>query len=104
MISIDFHQHLKPQSEMTQTCPHLAFVYFSRGYLMLLQFRFSYDTPFVELILALNSLLQYPKNHKVIKLQYRSPLLDTEGKVKFIPFELKNDDDLEVMWTTFQQY
>ena len=40
----------------------------------------------------------------MVKLEYRAPSLDTEGNVKFIPFELKNDDDLEVMWDTFQQY
>ena len=88
---------------MTQTYPHLAFVYFS-GEMSPLQFRFSQDTPLDELITILNSLLQYPENRKVVKLEYRSPSLDTEGKVKFTPFELKNDDDLEVMWETFQQY
>ena len=40
----------------------------------------------------------------MVKLEYRSPSLDAEGKVKFTLFQLKNDDDLEVMWETFQQY
>ncbi|XP_058749009.1 uncharacterized protein LOC131621965 [Vicia villosa] len=89
---------------MTQTYPHFAFFYFSSGYSMSLQFRFLHDTPFAELIPTLNSLLQFPENWKMVKLEYRSPSLDPEGKVKFTPFELKNDDDLEVMWTSYQQY
>ena len=103
-VSKPFHQNDKPQTEMTQTYPHLAFVYFSSGYSTPFHFRFSQDTPYVELITILNSLLQYPENRKVVKLEYRSPSLDTEGKVKFTPFELKNDDNLEVMWSIFQRY
>ncbi|XP_058761212.1 uncharacterized protein LOC131634558 [Vicia villosa] len=89
---------------MTQTYPHLTFVYFSSGYLIPLQFRFLRDTPFAELIPTLNSLLQYLENQKVVKLEYRSPSFDDEGNVKFTPFEIKNDDDLKIMWTTFQRY
>ena len=40
----------------------------------------------------------------MVKLKYRSPSLDAEGKVKFTRFQLKNDDDLEVMWETFHPY
>ena len=40
----------------------------------------------------------------MVKLKYRSPSLDTEGNLKFTSFELNNDDDLEVMWSTFQRY
>ena len=40
----------------------------------------------------------------MVKLEYRSPSVDTEGNIKFTPFELKNDEDLEVMWATFQRY
>ncbi|XP_058775724.1 mannan endo-1,4-beta-mannosidase 7-like [Vicia villosa] len=72
---------------MTQSYPHFAFVYFSSGYPVSFQFRFSHDTPSAELIPTLNSLLQYPKNRKVVKLEYRSPSLDAEENVKFTPFD-----------------
>ena len=67
---------------MTQTYPHFAFVYYN-SVMSPLQFRFYEDTTFVELITILNSLLQYPENQKVVKLEYRSPSLDIEEKVKF---------------------
>src|SRR3954471_4247779 len=89
---------------MTQIYPHLAFVYFETGYPMLFQFRFSRDTPFAELIPSLNTLLRYPENRKVVKLEYRSPSLNDEGHIKFTPFEIKNDEDLAVLWTTFDRF
>ena len=89
---------------MTQTYPHLAFVYFETGYPMPFQFRFSRDTPFAELIPSLNTLLHYPENRKVVKLEYRSPSLNDEGGIKFTPFEIKNDEDLAVLWTTFDRF
>ncbi|XP_058753434.1 uncharacterized protein LOC131626614 [Vicia villosa] len=88
---------------LTQTYPHLAFVYFN-GAKPPLQFRFSEDTHFTELITILNSLLQYPKIRKLVKLEYRSPSLETEGNVQFTQFALKKDDDLKVMFSTFCQY
>ncbi|XP_058774717.1 uncharacterized protein LOC131648989 [Vicia villosa] len=89
---------------MTQTYPHLAFVYFNSGYPMSFQFRFSHDTLFAKLISSLNSLLQYPENRKVVKLEYRSPSLDDEGDVQFTPFDVKNDEDLAVIWITFDRF
>ncbi|XP_058726385.1 uncharacterized protein LOC131597728 [Vicia villosa] len=89
---------------MSQTYPHLAFVYFRSGYPISFQFRFSRDTPFAELIPTLNSLLQYPENRKVVKLEYRSPSLDDEGDVQLTPLEVKNDEDLAVLWSTFVRY
>ncbi|XP_058751977.1 uncharacterized protein LOC131625098 [Vicia villosa] len=88
---------------MTQTYPHIAFIYFN-GAKPPLQFSFSEDTPLAELITILNSLLQYTENMKVVKLEYRSPSLDTEGNVQFTQFTLKTDDDLKVMWSTFRRY
>ncbi|XP_058776582.1 uncharacterized protein LOC131650896 [Vicia villosa] len=88
---------------MTQTYPHLTFVYFN-GAKPPLQFRFSEDTPLAELITILNSLLQYPKNRKVVKLEYRLPSLDADIKVQFTQFALKTDDDLKILWSTFRRY
>src|ERR1043165_3712754 len=82
--------------KMTQTYPHLVFVYFTAARAPV-QLRLSQNTPYDELITTLHSLLQYPDNRKVVKLEYHSPSLDAEGKVKFTLFQLKNDDDLEVM-------
>ncbi|XP_058725795.1 uncharacterized protein LOC131597098 [Vicia villosa] len=88
---------------LTQTYPHLSIVYFN-GAKPPLQFRFSEDTLFTESSTALNSLLQYPENQKLVKLEYRSPSLDTEGNVQFTQFALMTDVDLKVMWSTFRQY
>ncbi|XP_058772016.1 uncharacterized protein LOC131645829 [Vicia villosa] len=88
---------------MTQTYPFLAFVYFN-GVKPPLQFRFSEGTHLAELISILNSILQYPENRKVVKLEYRSPSSDPEGKVQFTQFVLKTIDDLKVMWRAFRQY
>src|SRR4051812_49163743 len=89
---------------MTQTYPHLACIYFTSGYPMSFQFRFSRDTPFADLITSLNTLLQYPENQKVVKLEYRSPSLNDDGDVEFTPFEVKNDEDLAVLWATFDRF
>src|SRR4051812_46835972 len=89
---------------MTQTYSHLAFVYFTSGYPMPFQFRFSRDTPFADLITSLNTLLQYPENLKVVKFEYRSPSLNDDEDVEFTPFEIKNDEDLAVLWTTFDRF
>src|SRR4051812_24917148 len=88
---------------MSQTSPYLAFVNFS-GEMSSLQFRFSEDTPLAELITILNFHLQYPENRKVVKLEYRSPSLNTEEKIKFTQFALKTNDNLKVMWSTFLRY
>src|SRR3954464_1203612 len=89
---------------MIQIYPHLAFVYFHTGYPIPFQIRFSCDTPFAELITSLNTLLQYPENQKVVKLEYRSPSLNDEGDIEFTPFKIKNDEDLAVLWTTFDRF
>src|SRR3954469_18898947 len=100
--SFSFSSHQKTQ--MTQTYPHLAFVYFTTSYPMSFQFRFSCDTSFAELITSLNTLLQYLENRKVVKLEYRSPSLNDEGDVDFTPFEVKNNEDLAVLWSTFDRF
>ncbi|XP_058776374.1 uncharacterized protein LOC131650671 [Vicia villosa] len=44
------------------------------------------------------------ENRKVVKLECRSPSLDTKGNIKFTSSELKNEDNLEVMKATFERY
>lgn len=40
----------------------------------------------------------------VIKIEYGSPWIDNEGNVKLKNFELKTNEDLRVMWNTFDRY
>ncbi|XP_058726905.1 uncharacterized protein LOC131598306 [Vicia villosa] len=44
------------------------------------------------------SLAIYPKNRKVVKLEYRSPSLDDDEDIQFTQFEVKNDEDLETIF------
>lgn len=45
-----------------------------------------------------------PESRRVIKLEYRSSSLDNEGKIQFTNFELKTNEDLQVMWSIFYRY
>lgn len=40
----------------------------------------------------------------VVKIDYSSPSIDNEGKSRFIKFELKKDEDLKTMWSTYHRY
>lgn len=82
------------------TYSHLAFVYLNDGKLSL-QFWVCEDILLVNVKIKLNTLLRYPENYKVVKLEYHSPLIDNKRKIHFIMLELKIDDDLKVMWSTF---
>lgn len=40
----------------------------------------------------------------MVKIEYRSPLIDNEGNIMFNKFELKIGEDLKVMWSIYHQY
>lgn len=40
----------------------------------------------------------------MVKIEYRSPLIDNEGNIRFNKFELKIGEDLKVMWSIYHQY
>lgn len=40
----------------------------------------------------------------MVKIEYRSPSIDNERKMGFNKFELKTDEYLKVMWSTFCRY
>lgn len=79
--------------------PHLVFAYFN-GRKPSFQFRVTDDTPLADQISKLNTLLRYIENQRVVKLEYRSPSLDSEKT----NFEQKTDEDLQIMWNTFYHY
>lgn len=83
--------------------PHLAFVYFNDANPPF-QFRVYEDILLFDLKSKLNTLLRYPENWRVVKLQYCLPLIDNEMEIQFTMFELKSDDDLKVIWSTFYHY
>lgn len=53
---------------------------------------------------TLDNLLGYPDNKRIVKLYYRSPLIDNEGDIQFKMFELKTNVDLMIMWSTCHHY
>lgn len=83
--------------------PHPVFVYFN-GMKSPLQFRVIEDTPLVDLISKPNTLLWYPKNQRVVKLEYRSPSFDNIRKIQFTNFELKTDEHLKFISSIFHYY
>lgn len=40
----------------------------------------------------------------MVKIEYRSPSIDNQGKLKFNNFELKIDEDLKIMLNTYHRY
>ena len=48
--------------------------------------------------------LSYGDGRKVDKIEYRSPSVDNEGNLQFMNRELKNDDDLRAMWSTYRSF
>lgn len=93
----------KTQHTRMNSYPHLVFVYFN-GAKPLLQFMVSEDTPLVDLKFKLNTLLQYLKNQRVVKLEYHSPWIDDEGKIWFTKLEVKTNEDLNVTCSIFYRY
>lgn len=68
------------------------------------QFRAYEDIHLVDLKFKLNTLLQYPENRRIVKLEYLSPLIDDEGKIWFTKLKRNTDKKLRVIWSTFYCY
>lgn len=56
----------------------------------------------VVLISKLDNLLPNTDNRNVVKIEFRAPSIDIEGKVKYNNFDLKTDEDLKVRWRTYR--
>lgn len=52
----------------------------------------------------MGSILNYTNNQRVIKIEYRSPMVDNEEKIKFNKFELNTYAYVSVMWSIFHHY
>lgn len=48
-----------------------------------------------------DNLLSNIDNRKMIKIEFRAPLIDIEEKVKYNNFELKTDEGLKVVWRIY---
>ena len=81
-------------------CQHLTFVHFNDER-HLIEFRVTKNTHHFDLKSKLDNILRYPDNQKVVKLNYRSPLIDNEGNMHFNMFELKAVEDLRVCGVYF---
>ncbi|XP_058777018.1 uncharacterized protein LOC131651371 [Vicia villosa] len=68
------------------------------------EFKFTTLTPIEDVREILQELLPYNDNRKVVKIEYRSPSVDKDGKLVFINYELKNDVDMQAMWNTFTNF
>lgn len=82
---------------------HLAFVYLNEANPPHL-FMLSEDMFLVDLKFKLNTLLRYPKNRRIVKHGYRSTSIDNERKIRPTMLELKTDNGLKSMWSTFYNY
>lgn len=81
----------------------ITFVYFN-DVLPPLQFRVTTDTLLVDLKSRMQNNLHYSDNRRVIKIEYYSPSLYNTWKMKFRKFELKMNEDLRIVWSTFHCY
>lgn len=63
------------------------------------------DRPIVCLLVSEErKLVSDMKLNMVVKLEFRSPSIDNEGKIQFTMLKLKTNGDLKVMWSTFYRY
>ena len=79
---------------------YLSFMYFN-GMKPLVDFRLTERTPLVVLKSKVDNILHYPYNIRVVKIEYQLPSIDSKGNMKFNNFELKRDEDLRFMWSTY---
>lgn len=77
---------------------YLIFVYFNDEKPPL-KFRFSEITRFVDLKSILENI--YLDNQRFVNVYYRLISIDNEGKILFSKFELKKNEDLTIMCSTF---
>lgn len=66
-------------------------------------FRLIEDTPLDVLKFQLDNFVHHTDYRKVVKIDYRSPSIDNEGKIRFSKFERKTNEDLKVMWNTYHR-
>ena len=82
---------------------HVGVVHFT-GATRSREFKFTVYTPIEDVREILQELVPYGDNRKVVKIEYRSPSIDKDGKLVFINRELKNGADLRAMWNTFDSF
>ncbi|XP_058726295.1 uncharacterized protein LOC131597625 [Vicia villosa] len=66
--------------------------------------KFTKYTPIEDVLEILQKRVPYGDNRKVVKIEYRSPSVDKDGKLVFINCELKNDSDIWALWNTFTSF
>lgn len=76
---------------------HVPYVYFNIAK-HTIEFKFNEYTTIVDLNFILENLLPYFDNQKIVKLEYRSPSINNEGKIVFSNFEPKAGANVRVMW------
>ena len=81
----------------------VRFVYFN-GVKVSLEFKVTEYTSLVDLKSIMENLLQYSDNQKTVKLEYYSPSIDSDENIQFSKFQLKANEDIFVMWSTFPCY
>lgn len=72
----------------------ISHLFTSRAWVLLLNLGSQRTTSLYALKSKLDNLLRYPYNWRVVKIEYRSPSIYNEGKLKFNNFELKTNEDL----------
>ncbi|CAJ2645392.1 unnamed protein product [Trifolium pratense] len=84
----------------------LAAVYYNHGKPIL--FRINDDETFVGLKQQLNQLNRTVNNRNdnrtVSSLKYRKPSIGSDGRVTFTDMMLENNDDIQTMFSIFEQY
>lgn len=68
------------------------------------KFKLNEYTSLTDIKYEIHHLLPYGDNWRIVKLEYRSPLIDNGEKIEFNNFELKTVVDVRVMWNTYFRF
>ncbi|XP_058776951.1 uncharacterized protein LOC131651300 [Vicia villosa] len=68
------------------------------------KFKLTTYTPIEEVCVILHEFVPYSDNLKIVKIEYRMPSVDKDGKLVLINHELKNDADMRGMWNTYTSF
>lgn len=82
---------------------YITIVYFN-GISHQFKFRVAKNTTFIDLKSILDNLLNQNDNWRMVKINYGSPTIDIDKKIRSNKLELKTKKDVRAMWNIFHRY
>ena len=64
-------------------------------------FKLTNSTSLEDIKDEIHYLLPYRDKQRIVKLEYRSPSIDNEGKIELNKFKLKTQANVRAMWDTY---